>query len=146
VPLAFAESESAEAVSSAGLVRGVGCVELVAGILERGEVGIDALRARAVAEAHEEAGLTVAADKVTLLGAPLYASPGMCTEQFHFAVCQVRDPSSAEEPEGDGSPFEEGARLVWRDLDEAIAACVRGEIADLKTEVALRRLRDSLGE
>ena len=31
------------------------------------------------------------------------------------------------------------------DLDEAIAACVRGEIEDAKTELVLRRLRDLPG-
>jgi len=32
----------------------------------------------------------------------------------------------------------------WHALAEAIAACVRGDIADLKTELGLRRLRDHL--
>ena len=45
---------------------------------------------------------------------------------------------------GDGSPMEEGARTTWLLLDDAIAACVRGELADLKTELGLRRLRDHL--
>ena len=46
--------------------------------------------------------------------------------------------------EGDGSPLEEGATLVWRGLDEAIAACESGEIEDVKSELAFRRLRDRL--
>jgi hypothetical protein len=32
----------------------------------------------------------------------------------------------------------------WVDLDEAIAASVRGELEDAKTELGLRRLRDWL--
>jgi hypothetical protein len=36
------------------------------------------------------------------------------------------------------------ARTRWLGLDDAIAACVRGELADLKTELGLRRLRDHL--
>ena len=37
-----------------------------------------------------------------------------------------------------------GARTRWLRLDDAIAACVRGEICDAKTELGLRRLRDQL--
>jgi hypothetical protein len=47
--------------------------------------------------------------------------------------------------EGDGSPLEEGAVLRWRGLDEAIAACERGEIEDAKSELAFRRLAARIG-
>ena len=47
-----------------------------------------------------------------------------------------------ETPTTDGSPFEEGARLEWVSLDEALARCARGEIRDMKTEIGLRRLRE----
>jgi hypothetical protein len=40
--------------------------------------------------------------------------------------------------------MEEGARTRWLPLDAAIAACLCGEISDLKTELGLRRLRDHL--
>jgi ADP-ribose pyrophosphatase len=68
----------------------------------------------------------------------------MCAEKFYLAACQVREPAKARPPLGDGSPFEEGARLRWLDLDLALAACVAGEIEDMKTELILRRLRDQL--
>jgi ADP-ribose pyrophosphatase len=136
VPLVFGRPEHA-----GRLVRST---ELVAGILERGEDDLPALRRRAVAEAHEEAGLTVPDGEVELLGAPLYPTPGMCAEKFYLAACQVVDPVDAVRPPGDGSPFEEGARLRWLELDEAIAACRRGELEDMKTEVALVRLRERL--
>jgi ADP-ribose pyrophosphatase len=116
-------------------------VELVAGILEPG----DDLRERAAAEALEEAGLRVAAHDVQLLGAPMFPTPGMCAELFHFASCEVAPDAVAELPPGDGSPFEEGAKLEWLPLEEALQRVARGEIQDLKTEVALRRLRDQLG-
>jgi ADP-ribose pyrophosphatase len=118
--------------------------ELVAGIIERGEEGDAQVRARAAAEALEEAGLAIAVDAVEPLGAPLYPTPGMCAEKFVLAAAEVEDPSRAVRPAGDGSPFEEGARLTWLDLDEAIARCLRGEIEDMKTELTLRRLRDHL--
>jgi ADP-ribose pyrophosphatase len=107
--------------------------ELVAGIIEPG----DDLFERARAEALEEAGLRV--DDVELLGPPLFPSPGMTAELFHFVCAEVRD-QAPQAPQGDGSPFEEGARLEWVRIDDALA---RG-LADMKTEIGLRRLKDKL--
>ena len=118
--------------------------ELVAGILERGEQSAAAAQQRAADEALEEAGLHIDANSVERLGPPLYPTPGMCAELFHFFRAEARD-EEAVVPRGDGSPFEEGARLEWLALDEALARCARGEIQDLKTELGLRRLRESLG-
>jgi 8-oxo-dGTP pyrophosphatase MutT (NUDIX family) len=114
--------------------------ELVAGILEPG----DDLHARAAAEAMEEAGLRIDPRQVQTLGAPLYPSPGMCPELFHFVCAEVADQVAAPPP-GDGSPFEEGARLEWISLDDALQRCARGEIQDMKTETGLRRLREKIG-
>ena len=112
--------------------------ELVAGILEPG----DNLQERAAAEALEEAGIRIDASSVQQLGGPMFPTPGMCAEQFHFAACEVAADAVAVEPQGDGSPFEQGARLEWVSLDEAFARIADGSLQDLKTEVALRRLRD----
>lgn len=117
--------------------------ELVAGILEAGDVGADGLRQRAAHEVLEEAGFVVAPDAVALLGAGTYPSPGAMVEKFYFAAVEV-DPAAQHALAGDGSPMEEGARTRWLALDDAIAACVRGELVDLKTELGLRRLRDHL--
>jgi ADP-ribose pyrophosphatase len=114
--------------------------ELVAGILEPG----DGLEQRAADEALEEAGLRVSSAQVQRLGPPMFPTPGMCAELFHFASCQVAPDAVAEAPQGDGSPFEQGARLEWLPLEEALARVSRGELQDLKTEVGLRRLRDTL--
>ncbi|MGZ6142866.1 MAG: NUDIX domain-containing protein [Myxococcales bacterium] len=113
--------------------------ELVAGILENG----DDLRARAAAEALEEAGLRIDGDRFQPLGPPLFPSPGMCAELFNFVCAEVPD-QEPQKPEGDGSPFEEGALLEWVALDEALRRCSRGEIQDMKTEIGLRRLREHL--
>jgi 8-oxo-dGTP pyrophosphatase MutT (NUDIX family) len=114
--------------------------ELVAGILEEG----DQISERAAAEAMEEAGLRVEPASVEMLGPALFPTPGMCAEIFQFVSCEVAPDAVARAPEGDGSPFEEGARLEWLALDEALARCGRGEIRDMKTEVGLRRLREKL--
>jgi len=120
--------------------------ELVAGVLEPGERGLEALRRRAAEEVREEAGLSVRPERLEPLGAGFYMLPGIISEKIHLLAAEV-DRGAEAEPyeapvEGDGSPLEEGAELAWRGLDEAIAACERGEIEDAKTEVALRRLRE----
>jgi ADP-ribose pyrophosphatase len=117
--------------------------ELVAGIVEPGDRGEDGLRQRAAHEVHEEAGFVVDPARVILLGAGMFPSPGSMVEKFHFCAVEV-DRTTQEPLRGDGSPMEEGARTRWLDLDGAIDACVRGEITDLKTELALRRLADHL--
>jgi ADP-ribose pyrophosphatase len=118
--------------------------ELVAGILENDDHGERGLRERAAHETLEEAGFAVGADAVTVLGAGMLPSPGSMVEKFYFTCVEV-DPAAQGPLPGDGSPMEEGAQTRWLPLDAAIAACVRGEIVDLKTELGLRRLRDHLG-
>jgi ADP-ribose pyrophosphatase len=118
--------------------------ELVAGVLEPGEVGLEALRRRAAAEAREEAGIEVAPESLEPLGGPFFPLPGIVSEKIHLLAAEVAPPAVAsahDAPhEGDGSPLEEGAVLEWRELSAAIAACERGELEDAKTEIALRRL------
>jgi ADP-ribose pyrophosphatase len=118
--------------------------ELIAGVLEPGEVGIQALRGRAVDEAREEAGIEVSPERLEQLGGPFFPLPGIVSEKIHLLAAEVPRPP-ADGPygapaEGDGSPLEEGAILQWRELGEALAACERGEIEDAKTELAFRRL------
>lgn len=117
--------------------------ETVAGIIEQGEQGEEAVRRRAADEAYEEGGYRVPAEAVVLLGSG-FPSPGMTAERFVFAAAEVTEAMHAGAPEGDGSPMEEGATTRWLGLDEAIAACVAGELEDAKTELGLRRLRDLL--
>jgi ADP-ribose pyrophosphatase len=120
--------------------------ELVAGILEAGDRGPDGLRHRAAEEVREEAGYTVDAAAVIVLGAASFPSPGSLAEKFHFLAVEVDPAAAATPPAGDGSPMEEGALIRWLDLDEALASCTRGDIEDLKTEVGLRRFADWLRE
>jgi len=122
---------------------GLFVTELVAGILEDSDRGEDGLRTRAAAEVLEEAGFRVEPASVIVLGAGMLPSPGAMVEKFYFTAVEV-DPRTQEPLSGDGSPMEEGARTRWLLLDDAIAACVRGDISDLKTETGLRRLRDHL--
>lgn len=118
--------------------------ELVAGIIEASDRGMDGIRARAAAEVFEEAGYRVASSDVTLLGAGSFPSPGSMPEKYWMTAVEILDPSAQQPLEGDGSAMEEGATTTWLGLDEAIAACVNGDIEDGKTELTLRRLRDRL--
>jgi len=110
--------------------------ELVAGIVETG----DDVMQRAAAEAMEEAGLCVDAAAIQPLGPPLFPTPGMCAEIFHFVCCEVDAQAETHPVAGDGSPFEQGARLEWASLDGALSRCASGDIRDMKTEIGLRRL------
>ncbi len=123
--------------------------EIVAGVLEPGEAGLEALKQRAVEEAHEEAGLTVPAASVRQLGGPFFPAPGILSEKIHGLEAEVPrgdGPDVLDAPhEGDGSPLEEGSHLQWRTLADAVRACEAGEIEDAKTEIGFRRLAARLG-
>jgi ADP-ribose pyrophosphatase len=115
--------------------------EVVAGVVEGEDRGEEGLRRRAALEVEEEAGFHVDPAGVILLGAGGYPSPGIIAEKVWLAAVEV-DPSQQAAPSGDGSPMEEGGTTRWLELDQAIAACVAGDLEDFKTEIALRRLRD----
>jgi ADP-ribose pyrophosphatase len=117
--------------------------ELVAGIIEREDVGLEGVKHRAAAEAMEEAGFRIDPGQVMPLG-DVFPSPGAMAEKFWLTAAEVADPADHLPMKGDGSPMEEGGSIRWVLLDDAIAACVRGDIEDAKTELALRRLRDRL--
>lgn len=122
----------------------VGLTEVVAGIIERSDVGEAGILQRAAIEVEEEAGLVVPPSRVFRLGAASFPSPGSIPERYHLVAVEVDDPRPPRPPAGDGSPMEEGASIRWMELEAAIAACVQGEIEDAKTELALRRLAEHL--
>jgi ADP-ribose pyrophosphatase len=86
--------------------------EIVAGVLEPGEAGVQALVRRAVEEAREEAGLQVDPARVGLLGAPFFLVPGIASEKIHLLHAEVdagamdwragglpaHDPTQVDEP------------------------------------------------
>src|ERR687883_715973 len=55
--------------------------EIVAGVIEPGEVGIAALRRRAADEVREETGLAIAPEALEVLGAPFFMLPGIASEK-----------------------------------------------------------------
>lgn len=119
--------------------------EVVAGLIEPEDgTGFAGLARRAAAEALEEAGITASAADFRPLGGECFASPGVSDELIHFTSCET-DLAARGEAQGDGSVMEECSEVVVMELGEALAACRRGEIADMKTELALGRLADQIG-
>ena len=112
--------------------------ELVAGLLEAGDRGELGVRARAVAEALEEAGITLELEAVRVLGGPFFLAPGILSEKIYACVADCTGKPMAE-PKGDGSPLEEGGSVRWWKADALLAACRSGEIQDAKTELVLAR-------
>lgn len=113
--------------------------EIAAGLIEPGE----APAAAAARELEEELGFHVDAERMKPLGPRAYPAPGFVGEVHHYFHVEV-DPTTRTEPEGDGSPLEESARIVAVPLARVLDACRAGEVADAKTELALRRLAEIL--
>jgi ADP-ribose pyrophosphatase len=120
-------------------------LEVVAGLLETDDRGEEGVRRRAAIEALEEAGYRVAPEAVQLLGVGTFPTPGAFPERHVYAAAEVTG-LSPEAITGDGHPLEEGGSIQFLPLDEAIARSTAGTIADSKTEIALRRLRDRLAD
>jgi ADP-ribose pyrophosphatase len=113
--------------------------ELPAGLIEpeeRGEPGVLACAAR---ETLEETGFALEPSAFSSLGPPATLSPGVIGEKIHF-VCAEVDPKQRRVPTEDGSPVEERAEVRFVTLGEALAAIADGRVADVKTEVGIRRL------
>jgi ADP-ribose pyrophosphatase len=114
------------------------CEEIVAGLLEENDRGEPGLRARAAAEVLEEVGYVVEPERVSLLGPPFFVAPGIISEKIFLTAVEVTG-LTAQEPEGDGSPLEEGGAPQWRTLASLQGALADGTIQDAKTELALSR-------
>ena len=119
--------------------------EVVAGLVEPGDgEGAAGMRQRAAIEAREEAGFAVEASEFAVIGGETFASPGTSDEKVYYCAGPVRA-AERTAAHGDGTVMEEHGQLVRYELVEALEACRRGAIPDMKTELALMRLCDHLG-
>ena len=123
-------------------------LETVAGVIEDTDLDDEAdletvLRSRAAEECWEEVGIRVDLSAIEDLGAACFPTPGVGDEKVYFKAVRC-DLDVACPPSGDGSVMEEVGGLVIMDLQEAVDACRSGRIADMKTEIALIRLRDRI--
>lgn len=142
-PAAYFRAEKAKVVPEAR--DWLFCEEIVAGLLEPSDEGERAVRARAVEEVDEEAGLRVEVDAVKHLGPPFFVAPGIISEKIFLTHVDATGLTPSDEPRGDGSPLEEGGALRWRSLASLQAALADGEIQDAKTELALTRFLATAG-
>lgn len=117
--------------------------EVPAGLVEPSERGDEGLKACAARETMEEVGLALEPGAFERLGPAACLSPGVLAEKLHYFVARV-DPSARTAPLEDGTPVEERAEVRFVPLEDALAACRDGRIADLKTETAIRRLAEWL--
>lgn len=123
--------------------------ELACGIPEADEQAPEHFASCGARELEEEMGLAVDPTNLRNLGAATYPSGGILSEMVHFFSVEVAHDATPGHRSGDGTPFEEVGALRWWALDDALAACQRGELADAKTELALWRLAagwDARGE
>ena len=119
--------------------------ECVAGVREWQDHGETGLRHRARDELEEEIGIAIVAERLQPLGPAAFPSPGMYPERiFFFSVELSEKELRGAHARGDGSSSEAGAEVRVMTLLEALAECRSGEIVDQKTELALRRLAESV--
>jgi 8-oxo-dGTP pyrophosphatase MutT (NUDIX family) len=117
--------------------------EAVAGSVEPGESGLEALKRRACAEALEEAGCGIKPEDCLYLGSIL-PSHGQSSERIYLFAAEI-DPATRKPPAGDGSVNESAAPPpVWLPSEKILSMCRAGEIEDPKIEVGLRRVLEKM--
>ncbi len=113
--------------------------EIVAGVLEDSDAGEQGLRRRAAIEVGEEAGIEVAPEEIQLLGGPFFVAPGIISEKIFLTAVDVTGKPQTE-PQGDGSPLEEGSTVRWHSALQLLEDCRSGRVQDAKTEIGVARL------
>jgi len=108
-------------------------LEIVAGVLDRGETVADV----ANRELLEEAGYRIAGDLEPVAAA--YASPGGTSERIHIFLGRVDHTTPAGAGGGVAAEGED-IQVVALPLADALAAIADGRIADAKTIIALQHL------
>lgn len=118
--------------------------EVPAGLVEADEETEEGLRRAAARELLEETGFEVAPEELVALGAPGYPCPGVIAEKQYFFAARVY-PEKQGEIVCDGSPLEAAFELAQVPLESALDELARFSAIDLKTEVALHRLKQRIG-
>lgn len=116
--------------------------EIVAGVLEPGDLDEAAMRRRAAEEVREEAGFELPPSTLEPLGAPFFLAPGILSEKVYLYAADVTGLTQGP-LHGDGTPLEEGACCQWRSMQSLLEACRSGELQDAKTELAVSRFLSS---
>src|SRR6185295_13374981 len=129
---------------SPGSARETGALwELPAGLIEPGEQGTGGILRAGCRELREELGFLALETDLQMLGPPVWPAPGVLSERLFFVQLQVQ-PERRSEPSLDGSALERHGRVLELPLERALELCRSGKIQDSKTELALRRLAETL--
>ncbi len=113
--------------------------EVAAGLIDEDETPAEA----AARELREELGFSVAAASLLPLGPPVFGAAGILAERLFFYAADVTGLSRSV-PEGDGGPLEDFGDFASILLKDALEGCATGTLQDLKTELLLRRLDETL--
>jgi ADP-ribose pyrophosphatase len=113
-------------------------LELVAGGVEKEDYEGIGIAGRAAVELWEESGFRVSGDQLVSLGAPAYTATGFSIEKTHYFCVEV-DPTKRKETGREDNPHEEVGAIEFIELNEALARCREGRIADQKSEIGLFR-------
>lgn len=126
---------------------GTGAVqwEVPAGLVERGERGEAGLLSRAQAETLEETGFDLPLSRFGLLGGATSLSPGLIAEKLHYVYAEVLATDEQGVARGDGHAVEEHSECRFVPLSQVREALRQGQLHDIKSEVALSRLRTHVG-
>ena len=115
--------------------------ELPAGLIEPDEPGeLGVLRA-ARRELLEELGFEAKESDFRALGPAGWPCPGVLGGKHFFLHIEVQ-PAARTEPVLDGSVLERYGRVLALPLSRALDFCRSGDISDIQTELALRRLAE----
>ncbi len=118
--------------------------EAVAGSIEKTDKGKEAVSERMAKEIKEETGFKVSLANLKNLGAGFFPSHGQSTEKIHLRRAEIPIGQNRDALHYD-SPMEEGAKLNFYELSEALKMCHSGEIEDPKLEIGFRRLATVIG-
>lgn len=117
--------------------------ESVAGSLEPGDIGKEAVRNRAVMELDEEAGFQISSEKLMSLGGGFFPSHGQSTEKIFLFAADVSAVKQGD-ARGDGSVNESLNMIEFYEINEILSMCREGRIEDPKIEIGVTRLKNVL--
>jgi ADP-ribose pyrophosphatase len=115
--------------------------EVPAGLVEPSEETPEGVVRCARRELEEECGFDLPVGEFHPLGPSMFPCPGVISERHYYFHVEV-DPARRTEPSLDGSALEAGGVVVAIPLAEALRLIQDGQLADAKTEIALRRLAE----
>lgn len=119
-------------------------LEVIAGSREPRDRTAADLRQRAAEEIFEEAGIRVPVARIRRSGPPAFTSPGGLSEEVHIYTCEVTGLPQLGAQLDNAHPLELHSPLHWLSIETALRWTRTGRIRDAKTEIAIRRLADSL--